>query len=171
MMENKGSFIKEIVWFFTKALIIVIILVNFVLMPCVVNGTSMFPTYKQGDFGYSFIISKTLGINRFDTVVIKVNNDNNEKLLVKRVIGMPNETIEYKDNKLYINGEYIEESFLKDTNTQDFKEKLGDNEYFCMGDNRSVSRDSRFYGAFNIKQIRSTHLLIIYPFSDFGFNR
>ena len=111
---------------------------------------------------------RMIGIKRFDVAVIKTGDDSSSKLIVKRVIGLPNETLEFKDNKLYINGEYVEEPFLNNTNTADFKEVLGSNEYFCMGDNREVSRDSRFYGPFSSKQIRSTHLMIFYPFARFG---
>ena len=171
IMEKKKSLISELFWFLVEALIIVLILINFVFMPCVVNGSSMYPTYTEGDYGYSFIITKKLGIHRFDTAVIKTDSTVKEKLLVKRVIGLPGETVEYKDNQLYINGTYVEEPFLKDVTTQDLKITLSDNEYYCLGDNRNVSRDSRFYGPFDGGQIVSTHLLVIYPFTSFGFNK
>ena len=138
-------------------------------MPCVVEGTSMYPLLHDNDYGYSFIISRNLGINRFDIAVIKVSDGLNEKLLVKRVIGLPNEKVTYKNNKLYINDEYIEETFLNDdVNTNDFEVVLKDNEYYCLGDNRSVSRDSRSYGPFMKENIVSTHLFILYPFNNFG---
>ena len=167
-MKKKSVFL-DLLLFFAKAVILVIILINFVFMPCVVNGRSMEPTYEEGEYGYSFIITKKIAINRFDTAVIKVNDG--EKLLVKRVIGLPGETIEYKDNRLYVNGEYVEEPFLGDVTTSDFKVSLSDNEYYCMGDNRNISRDSRFYGPFPGKQIVSTHLFVIYPFNTFGYNK
>ena len=168
-MKEKNT-LKDLFWFFIKALVLVVILINFVFIPCVVNGSSMNPTYSEGEYGYSFTITKKLGINRFDTAVIRASASN-EKLLVKRVIGMPNDTLEYKDNKLYINGVYYEEPFLGDVTTPDMKVVLGENEYYCLGDNRNVSRDSRFYGPFDGGQIVSTHLMIIYPFSRFGFNK
>jgi len=167
---KKNVFI-EFFWFFVKALILVVILIKFVFMPCVVNGTSMRPTYEEGDYGYSFILTKMLGISRFDTVVIRPDPEDSEKLLVKRVIGLPGDTVEYKDNVLYINGEACAEDFLGDVTTQDLQIKLGDNEYYCLGDNRNVSRDSRFYGPFRNDQIVSTHFFIIYPFTDIGFNK
>ena len=81
---------------------------------------------------------------------------------------MPNETIEYKDNKLYVNGEYIAEDFLSDVTTDDLRIVLGEDEYFCLGDNREVSKDSRYYGAFSKNDIDSLKMLVFYPFTEFG---
>ena len=171
-MEKKNSLLKDIIEILIGAAIISLILVNFILKPYKVNGTSMHPTLKDGDFGYSFIITKKLGINRFDTVVIEVNTTDVEKLLVKRVIGMPNETVEIKNNKLFINGEYIEQTFIKpDVYTEDLYYVLGEDEYYCLGDNRPVSRDSRYYGPFLEKDIISTHLLVLWPITSFGVQK
>lgn len=152
------------------AIVLAFFLQAFILFPCVVDGTSMDPNLKNNDFGYSFKISKLFGINRFDIVVISVD-DVKDKMLVKRVIGLPNETIKYENNKLYVNGEYIEEPFINNKYTNDFSYTLGDNEYFCLGDNRDVSRDSRYYGPFSIEDIISVHVLVVYPLSNFGYNK
>jgi len=165
-MNIKG-FIKDILSIFVTSFVIVFILIKFIVMPCVVDGSSMYPTLKDKQFGYSFVICKTLGINRFDIVVL--SNDKTDKLLVKRVIGMPNETIEYKNNELYINGVLTEETFLSDeVLTNDFKVTLSDDEYYCLGDNRGNSLDSRFYGSFSYDDIRSSKIFIMYPFNEAG---
>lgn len=126
----------------------------------------MYPTLHDGDKGFSFIITRNISINRFDICVI--DPDDVDYLLVKRVIGLPNETIEYKDNKLYVNGEYIKEDFLSNAYTYDFKVTLGEDEYYCLGDNRENSNDSRHYGAFSKDEIKSTKFFAYWPFSDFG---
>jgi len=167
---NIKSFIKDAISVILTSIVIVFILIKFIMMPCIVDGSSMYPTLKDKDFGYSFVIKKTIGINRFDIVVLKVEDQ--DKLLVKRVIGMPNDLLEYKNNELYINGELIEEDFLNDSViTEDFKVQLLDDEYYCLGDNRSNSLDSRYYGAFSYKQIRSSGIFIMYPFSELGVKK
>ena len=78
-MEKSRSLLSELFWFVIKALIIVLILINFVFMSCVVNGSSMYPTYTEGDYGYSFIITRKLGIRRFDTAVIRADSSDRAK--------------------------------------------------------------------------------------------
>lgn len=105
----------------------------------------MFPTLHNGDLA---LCSRFSSIDRFDVVVVNVDNVK----IIKRVIGLPNETIEYKDNKLYINGEQVQDNY-NNGYTKDFKYSLKDKEYFCLGDNRENSKDSREYGGFTRNQI------------------
>lgn len=165
---KKKSLLFDIVEVILATVIVTFLLIKFILIPCKVDGSSMFPTLMEDDFGYSFVVSRNMGLNRFDIVVIKTD----EKLIVKRIIGMPNEKIEYIDNKLYINGEYMETDFLADdVYTNDFSYQIGDNQYFCLGDNRSVSKDSRFYGPFDESRIISSHIMVFFPFSNFGYKK
>ena len=114
-----------------------------------VTGSSMYPNLKSGQMGLALKTHKGISdIKRFDIVIIK----NNDRYIVKRVIGLPDEQIEYKDNKLYINGNYIEEKYLSDTNTDNFIFKTTGG-YFCLGDNRGNSLDSRKYGEFMQSEI------------------
>ena len=165
---KKGSFLRDTVEVLLSAAIVTFILITFVIMPCRVDGSSMYPTLVNDDFGYSFKITKLFGIKRFDIVVIGLDG----KKLVKRCIGLPNEKIEYIDNCLYIDGEYCAEDFLPEgTFTDDCAFVLGDNEYLCLGDNRSISRDSRYYGAFDYDQIISNKLFILLPLSRIGVKK
>ena len=107
----------------------------------IVSGESMIPTLKDGQI---LIANKSFTIDRFDIVVVQLE----EKSIIKRVIGLPGETVEYKDNVLYINGEEQPDKYNHGVTT-DFKVTLGQNDFFCLGDNREHSMDSRVYGTFN----------------------
>lgn len=128
----------------------------------------MYPNLKDGQTGISFVISKYFGIDRFEIVIVKTEN----KDIVKRVIGLPNEKIEYREDKLYVNGELIEQDFdfVKD-GTEDFSIELKDDEYFVLGDNRIVSRDSRDIGPINKSKIVSLHVFVITPFKELGLRK
>ena len=124
----------------------------------------MHPTLQDKEFMILNKISLKQGINRFDIVVVQENN----KYIIKRVIGLPGESVMYKDSKLYINGKVIEDNYSK-TTTNDFDNVvLGENEYFVMGDNRAVSSDSRIIGPVNIENIKGKTNLIIFPFNKMG---
>ena len=129
-----------------------------------VNGASMDDTLQDGDIMVLNIISlKTSKIKRFDIVVIKEDNE----LIIKRVIGLPGEEVEYKNNVLYINGEVVEDPYGTNSTT-DFKSVVGENEYFVLGDNREVSKDSRMLGTFTIDEIKGKTKYVVYPFNRFG---
>ena len=160
-----GELLFEVVKIVGLSFIFVFIITKFLLFPCSVDGSSMYPTLEDKEVGYSLVVTKLIGINRFDIVVI----DQGEKLLVKRVIALPGETIEYKNNVLYIDDVEYEEPYLSDVTTEDFKVELNNNEYYCLGDNRNVSKDSRFYGPFNYEDFKASHLLVLFPFSNFRF--
>lgn len=171
-MRRRNRILSDILNVVIISLIISFVALYFIIMPCQVHGKSMETTLYDNDIGYSFKINKFFAIRRFDICVIKTKTDeDDEKLLVKRIIGMPNEKVEYKDNKLYINGIYIEEEYLKDVYTEDFVVQLLSDEYFCLGDNRDVSRDSRYYGPFTKDEIVATGMIVIYPFKDFGVKK
>lgn len=170
-MEKKSSLIKDILEVIIGVAIISFILLKFILIPCQVQGSSMYPVLEDKDRAYSFIITRKNGINRFDICVIQTNLQGKDRLIVKRAIGLPNDTVEYKDNKLYINGTLTDESYLDGGHTEDLKITLGEDEYFCLGDNRDISRDSRYYGPFKGEDILATNIFVLYPFSNFGVKK
>ncbi|NCB34171.1 MAG: signal peptidase I [Erysipelotrichia bacterium] len=181
--KEKVSFKKDLLDFTVTLLIsmaVVFLLVNYVVRPIRVVGNSMYPTLESDALGFSNVIGRnTDGISRFDIVVIKVTEDSRTKYLVKRVIGMPGDTVSYNSGVLYINGEAMDESFLNSNYVITYGGKalftgdiakitLGEDEYYCLGDNRPFSRDSRYYGPFKSSSIISKGALILLPFSDFG---
>ena len=84
-MMFKKEFITETIKTVLIAFVLAFLLIKFIMVPCVVEGTSMYPILQENDFGYSFIITRNIKIDRFDIVVIQVGDEENSKLLVKRV--------------------------------------------------------------------------------------
>jgi len=177
MKQNNGyQMFKEFAKSVITSLIFVLILTNFVVKPIKVNGSSMFPTLKDESLGFSNILSyKLFGVNRYDVVIVYVESLN--EYLVKRVIALPNETIEIKDSKVYIDGIEIDQSFLDEAYVSEFNLfttsfeslKLGDDEIFLMGDNRPYSSDSRVFGAFKLDDIIAKDAYIFYPFNEINW--
>ncbi len=168
-MGKKGTnFFKE-VFPYIIIVIIVVLFRSYIMTPVEVEGMSMYSTLNNGEI----LLLKKFDKNykRFDVIVFKNNKDK----LIKRIIGLPGETVEYKDNKLYINGKYVKEKFLKnDQQTYDFNikelgyKKIPKNYYFVLGDNRTNSTDSRIIGLINSKQITGKTDIIIFPFTKMG---
>ena len=162
-MDKIKSIIKEY-GLYIITIILVLLVKKFVVSPIKVNGTSMMTTLHDGDIMILNIIGYRFDkINRFDIVVVDEGNE----YLIKRVIGLPGEEIEYKDNQLYINGKKVKENYGSQV-TEDFKVKVKKNSYFVLGDNRTNSLDSRHFGAFKKDRIIGKTSLIIFPFNRFG---
>ena len=166
-MNNWKDTLKDLLQTVVTSLVIVFLLTTFILIPVRVEGRSMYPLLKEGDIGISFILGKHFGIKRFDIVVLR--SDRLSYPIVKRIIGFPGETVSCHENTLYVNGVAVEEEFLaEDVITADFEIELKEDEYFVLGDNRGVSRDSRYYGPFSSDEILSKDILVFWPFSEAG---
>ena len=145
---------------------VVLLIRTFLTTPAIVDGASMDDTLNDGQLVFiNKIVYRVSDIKRFDIVVIR-NELENDKI-IKRVIGLPNETIEYKDNNLYINDRLVK-TRLNFKNTADFKVTTSKNEYFVLGDNRPVSKDSRLLGNFKRSDIIGRVRLRVFPFSKIG---
>lgn len=146
--------------------VVVVIIRTFLVTPAIVDGASMDYILEDGQLVIvNKIVYKIKDVNRFDIVVL--NNEQDGDKIIKRVIGLPNETIEYKNNKLYVNGKLVNQNYVvKDT--EDFTIKTGENEYFVLGDNRVVSKDSRMLGNFKKKDIVGRVNFRLLPFDEFG---
>ncbi len=148
-------------------ILFVLLFRTFIATPAIVDGSSMDNTLNDGQI---VIINKVIkyfkNYERFEIVVLENDEDNDR--IIKRIIGLPNEKIEYKDNILYINGNKVT-SDLKFEDTEDFVYETKNDEYFVMGDNRDVSKDSRMLGAFNKSDIIGEVNFRLYPFDKFGF--
>ena len=171
--NNVATEIKDFFKTLVISIIIVFFITTFLFKPIRINGDSMYPTLHDQSIGLAGVITKNLGIQRFDIVTVKLVEKN--ETLIKRVIGLPNETIEFKNDVLYIDGKVVNEDFLDEEYvatysqfTNDFKITLNEDEYFLMGDNRPNSSDSRYYGPFSKDEISTSKVLIIFPFNRIG---
>lgn len=177
---------KNELWEWSKALLIAFglaaIIRLFLFTPIIVDGESMMPTLENGD---SMLVNKIGYIvgepKRFDIVVFHAPEQKN---YIKRVIGLPGDHVEYKNDQLYINGKEVSESYLdqyKDditegTLTDDFtlESITGDKEIpegyvFVMGDNRRYSKDSRMIGLIEIDEIIGKTNFVFWPIGEVGF--
>lgn len=165
-MDKKREWISYII------IIVVIVLIRtFIATPVIVDGNSMKPNLIDNQVLILYKLNKNY--HRFDIVVIDHKVRENKEHLVKRVIGLPGEYVEYKDSKLYINKKEVKEDFI-DVETDDFSlAKLGyleipEGYYFVVGDNRGDSSDSRILGLIPKNEIKGKIKFSLFPFSRFG---
>lgn len=188
LLEDVLGFIKV----FVVSAIVILLFVNFVAHPVRVDGRSMYPTLKDGEFGFTNVGGVLLnGVKRGDIVVVTMEEKGQKTHWVKRVIGMPGDTISCVNDIVFINGKVLDETQYIDpdyrqscvdqfgyfnkvpnadnTDVQDFEEvKLGDDEYYVMGDNRPYSKDSRYVGPVKKSQLFAKKMLVLLPISDIG---
>lgn len=188
LLEDILGFIKV----FVVSAIVILLFVNFVAHPVRVDGRSMYPTLKDGEFGFTNVGGVLLnGVERGDIVVVTMEEEGQKTHWVKRVIGLPGDTVSCVNDVVYINGKVLDETKYIDpdyrqslvdkfgyfnkvpdadnTNVLDFEEvKLGDDEYYIMGDNRPYSKDSRYVGPVKKSQIFAKKMLVLLPISDIG---
>lgn len=178
-MKRMGKEMLDWTLAIAVAFVLAVLIRQFVFSPVLVEGQSMMPTLHDKDRMILNRLSKKY--ERFDIVVFQSTED---KKLIKRIIGLPGDKVEYIDDKLYINGKVLEEPFLDDEKkelngeklTYDFNlELLGidvvpEGHYFVMGDNRRYSQDSRVIGTVSDKKILGMTNFIFWPFDRFGFS-
>ncbi|MBM7586466.1 signal peptidase I [Bacillus pakistanensis] len=161
-------------------LIIFIVIRTFLFSNYVVEGESMMPTLKDGNKLVVNKIGYQMGdLHRFDVIVFHANESED---YVKRVIGLPGDKVEYKDDELYINGKKQSESYLErykkefpgDKLTGDFtleeltgEKTVPEGKVFVLGDNRRSSMDSRYFGFIDEEQVVGKVNLRYWPLSEF----
>ena len=166
------KFIKE--WVPYIAIIVVVVLIRtYIVTPVIVRGDSMYSTLEDGEVLFLSKISYRVDdIKRFDIVVVE---DLDSDLIIKRVIGIPGDSIEYKKGILYINDKKVEEDYTNfimedfDVNSLckitdlECNGVIPDDYYLVLGDNRKVSADSRVKGLIEEEQILGKAVFRIWP--------
>jgi signal peptidase I len=163
-METKKSESKSAIWGWLKVILLALIIAfgirYFLISPVTVYGDSMYPTLHDGEH---LFINKMANPKRFDIIVFPAPDEKGAEY-IKRVIGLPGDTIEYRADQLYINGKKYDEPYLDSEKedissgylTEDFKlsqlpacggvSKVPSGQLFVLGDNRRISKDSRYIG-------------------------
>ncbi len=142
---------------------IALLLRQFVCLLCLVKGRSMMDTLQNGEVVFALRRKKHGEMRRFDVVLCKYPN--RKGLFVKRVVGLPGETIRIEEDILYVNEEPVEENFPRRKCLRPMLERpVGQNEYFVMGDNRPASRDSRSVGPIPLENIVAVVRCVVFPF-------
>lgn len=185
---EKGSTAYEILdWLRTICIGVLagIFIVVFLVQRDNVYGDSMKPTLSSGDVIYAQKISTYFNSYKRGDIVILDGHDmegyNGKEYLVKRIIGLPGETVKIEDGNVYIkpadSTEFylLQENYLpegtKTSMMDDAKKKgneivLGENEYYCLGDNRPVSNDSRNLGPFTADRIKGVAIIRVFPLNE-----
>lgn len=169
--QKKENFFIEIVKFTLIALAIVIPLRTYIAQPFIVSGASMDPTFSTGQYLIVDQISYRFEDPKRDDVIIFKYPLDPETYFIKRIIGLPRETVSVKGGEITIfnnenpDGMKIEESYIADEHrtTETFSITLGSTEYFVMGDNRAQSSDSRSWGPLDLNFIIGRPLIRLLP--------
>jgi len=172
--QSVRSFFWEIVKFAVIAFIVVVPIRLFIASPFIVSGNSMDPSFATGNYLVVDEISYQLeNPERGDVIVFKYPKEPS-KFFIKRVIGLPGETVEIKGgavfvtNKSFPGGFELNEPYIEFPKADNLTVVLSDTEYFVMGDNREASSDSRIWGPLNERFITGRVLLRLFPVTGIG---
>ena len=174
--EEKTNPISEIIQFSIIAILIVVPIRMFIAQPFIVSGDSMVNTFQSGQ--YLIVDQVSYHFNdpsRGDVVIFRYPRDPS-KFFIKRIIGVPGDTVKIEDAQVTIineenpDGVVLDEPYVKSMDVApDFEEELGDREYFVMGDNRDQSSDSRSWGVLQEERIVGRAYLRLFPPQTMGY--
>ncbi len=174
MFTRLGAFFMDILEVIVLAVGIFLIVYLLILRPHKIKGLSMHPTFPDAEYLLTEKVSYYRNDpQRGDVIVFKPPISEDE--FIKRVIGIPGDTVMIQAGKVYLNGELLREDYIKvDTNPSGFLAEgqnytVPEGNYFVMGDNRPHSSDSRAWGPITKKVITGKAWLVYYPFDNAGF--
>ena len=148
-------------------------LVNLATVRFIVQGSSMVPSFEEDQFLIVSRMNYLLGQPDRGDIVVFHNPDDPTEDFIKRVIGLPGETIEIRDAQVFVNDEVLDEPYIKEqcspSSCNNRIWQLEPDEYFVMGDNRNGSKDSRSFGPVMYNHLVGEVVVRYWPPSDWGF--
>ena len=173
--KKRAARLKESLSFIFLVLVIVLPIRFFVAQPFIVNGDSMLPTFNTGEYLIIDQISHNFkDIQRGDVLVFRFPDDR-DRFFIKRVIGLPGETVEISGEEVKIinsdnpGGFVLSEPHITRQTASSVNTTLSSGEYFMMGDNRKESLDSRVWGPLNEKLILGRAFLRLMPIDSLDY--
>lgn len=176
--QKKTSFLRKLlgnILYFGIAIVIAFGVQHYIFRPFIVSGSSMDPSFKNGDYLIVDEISYDFHTpERGDVVIFKAPPEPT-KYYIKRVIGLPGDTVKITDGKITIvnaahpDGFTLSESFITHPRADTLTRTVPAGEYFVMGDNRSGSFDSRSWGMLPVANIRGRAFLRLLPFQSISY--
>lgn len=174
-VSRKDSFF-DLLKFAILAFIIVMPIRAFVAQPFIVSGSSMIPTFKDGQYLIVDEISYRLEKPKRGEIIIFKAPPEPSKYYIKRVVGLPGETVVINGSDVYIkNAEHpagfkLDEPYVTHPSYNDMTVTLTNTQYFAMGDNRAASSDSRSWGPLPEKNIVGRALIRLFPLREINLN-
>ncbi|MFZ5933043.1 MAG: signal peptidase I [Patescibacteria group bacterium] len=171
LLKRLGAFFLDIIEVIVFAVAIFLFVYLLILQPHKIKGASMDPNFPDGEYLLTDKVSYRFGEpKRGDVIVFKAPTNDGEEF-IKRIIGLPSETVKLENSKIYINGKALEEPYIKSgvfTSGGSFLAEgksvtVPEDEYLVLGDNRPHSSDSRAWGFVPKKKITGRAWLIYWP--------
>lgn len=172
--KEKGFF-RELLEIVIIVFVVLLPIRYFIAQPFVVVGASMYPSFENGDYLIVDEISYRFNDPKRGDVIVFVPPTNQKEHYIKRIIGLPGETVSVLNNIVTIKnkenplGFVLSESYVHSERDTAKEVTLGEGEYFVMGDNRAVSSDSRIWGPIKKESISGRALLRLYPLSSVSY--
>lgn len=171
------NYLKELIVAISLSVVLILVISSFFLTIVTVHGFSMIPTLREKD---QVLVQKTTDFKRFDLVTFKSGNGNTQ---IRRIIGLPEEKIAYKDDTLFVNDQPVDEKFIMDeinesqrngkNYTEDFTNRtltssvaIPEGYYLVLGDNRPYATDSRHYGLIAKENVIGKVTMQLLPFGE-----
>jgi len=175
-LAGVGAFILDIIETIVVALAIFVVCYLFLFQPHQVKGSSMYPNFHDGEYILTDKVSYRFGLPKRGDVVVFKAPKNEEVDYIKRIIGLPGDTVRVQDGKVYINDKLTIESYLPSDfptfpgtfSAEGANETVPDGSYFVLGDNRNHSSDSREWGFVTKAEIVGKAFFRYWPIGEIG---